>query len=104
MKDLLQKIKEKAKIFSKLKKMNSHGHWMILLSFAFVVTIGLIIFSFYLLFQIKTEQIFQADPKSKESGAIINEKMLKQVNQSFESKLIKENNIRKGAVEYKDPS
>ena len=69
-----------------------------------VIIIILILFSFYLLYEIKNQQIFQATPPSTELQNLMNEQLLNSVNGSFESKLIKQKEIQNGLDTYKDPS
>jgi len=104
MKEFLLKIKNKAKGFSLFKKINPHQHWKRLLHIFSIFLLILIIFSFYLLYKIKNQQIFQATDKSVITPNLINEKLLKKVTESFDTKLIKEKEIKEGLGSYKDPS
>lgn len=104
MKEYLIKIKNKLKDFTPFKKVNPHVHWNNLLYVFFTIIILLIIFSFYLLSEIKNQQIFQITSPSAELSSLINEKLLNSVNESFDIKLIKEKEIKEGQVIYRDPS
>ncbi|MFA6251303.1 MAG: hypothetical protein WC603_01605 [Candidatus Paceibacterota bacterium] len=91
------------KLFSP-KKSNPHTDWRILLDIFFLVVVVLILFSFYLLYTIKNQQVFQIEPKSDETPTMINEKLLEKINNSFEQKSIKAREIKDGSKSYKDPS
>jgi len=104
MKTFLLKIKNITKGLLSFRKINPHNHWKNLLHVFFILVIILIIFSFYLLFEIKNQQIFQITTKPVETTSLMNEKLLKKVTESFDSKLIKEKEIRENLVSYKDPS
>ena len=104
MEEFLLKIKNKLKDFISFKKLNPHNHWKNLLYVFLVIIITLIIFSFYLLYQIKNQQIFQITPPSTGLSSLMNEKLLEKVNESFDIKLIKTKEIQNGLTSYKDPS
>jgi len=99
-----EKIKERFKKSSKIGKMNPHAHWVSLLNMFFIIITILILFSFFLLYKIKTQQIFQVKTQIEVSPSIINEKLLNRVNEFFNNKSIKEKEIREGIKSYKDPS
>lgn len=104
MKDTLIKIKNRLKTLTPFKKFNPHIYWNNLLYLFFLAILILLIFSFYLLYKIKNQQILQITPSVTETPSLINEKLLKKINESFDSKLIKEKEIQEGGVTYKDPS
>lgn len=104
MKISLEKIENKIKKSVSFKKINPHNHWRNLLRIFFVIIILLILFSFYVLYKIKNQQIFQIKPKSTDSVILVNEKLLEKVTESFNYKLIKEKEIKDGSKTYKDPS
>lgn len=104
MKKYLLKIKNKIKSLISFKKINPHHHWIVLLYIFFGMVVFLVIFSFYLLYRIKNEQIFQVVPSNIEAPTLINEKLLKKVNESFDNKLLREKEIKEGVEVYKDPS
>lgn len=94
MNNFLINIKRKIKNLSSLKKMRPHEHWNILLHLFLIFIIILILFSFYLLWQIKNQQVFQVEIKTNKNPELINEKLLDEINKSFELKLLKEKEIR----------
>jgi hypothetical protein len=104
MKETLKKILNKLKQFIPFKKMDPHNNWRNLLHFVFIIIILLIIFSFYLLYKIKNQKIFQVVPKSAQTEVLINEKLLEKVIGSFEEREFKEKEIKEGVNLYKDPS
>lgn len=106
MKNPLLKIKG---IFKKnnlevASSINPHKHWVILLWFFFGVVIVLIMFSLFLLYQIKNDQIFQVAPTVLENNQKIKEDLLKNVTDSFNQKAEKESELKTNAPVYKDPS
>ena len=104
MKIFLKKFKNKIKKLVSFKKINPHRHWRILLCVFFTVITLLILFSFFLLYKIKNQQIFKINSESNTTTVLINEKLLKKVEESFEQKLIKVQEIKEGLKEYEDPS
>lgn len=104
MKNFLLKIKNNTKNFAPFKKINPHIYWNNLLYFFSVVLVLLVLFSFYLLYKIKNQQIFQINPVSTESPLLIDEKILDKVTESFDIKAIKEKESKEGLYLYKDPS
>lgn len=106
MKEFLLKIKniKITKGFILFKKINPHKHWKTLLHFFSILILILVIFSFYLLYKINNQQIFQATNKSVLTSSLINEKLLKRITESFDAKLIKEKEVKEGLKVYKDPS
>lgn len=104
MKEFFEKIKNKFKDIKPFKIVNPHAYWSTLLYVFFVIIIGLIISSFYLLYRIKNQQIIQISPEATEASSLINDKLFKQVNGFFESKLLKTKEIKTGTIKYNDPS
>ncbi len=106
MKNFIQKIKE---IFKKPSiqvsgAINPHKHWIILLWSFFIITILLIVFSLYMLYQIKNEQVFQVAPIVKVNSSLLKEQLLRDVIASFEAKAKKESSLKINPPIYKDPS
>ena len=106
MKNLLSKIKNifKKKSVEGPRAINPHKHWIILLSIFFVIIAVLILFSLYLLYQIKNDQIFQVPPTLQENNKLIREDLLKDVTESFDQKAQKESEIKTNPHSYRDPS
>ena len=104
MKVFLKKFKNKIKKLISLKKINPHKHWKILLHVFFIVITLLILFSFYLLYKIKNQQIFKINPESNEATILIDKKLLKKVEESFDKKSTKVQEIKEGLKKYEDPS
>lgn len=104
MNEFIIKIKNKIKGFISFKKVNPHTHWRNLLYVFFIVVVLLILFSFFILYKIKNQQIFQIIPTSSESPILLNEKLLKRVTDSFNNKQIIEKQIKEGLILFKDPS
>ena len=104
MKEILAKIENKLNEFNSFKKINPHVHWKNLIYIFFILIIILILFSFYLLFEIKNQQVFKVVSPATESPNLMNEALLKKVTKSFDDKLIKQKEIQDGLYSYKDPS
>jgi len=66
--------------------------------------IGLICFDFYLLYEIKNEQIFKVDSVAVKNPNPIKESLLKSITDSFHQKEEKTNSIKSVPLIYKDPS
>jgi len=101
MKDFLTKIKN---FFQFKVKVNPHVYWNNLLYVFFTIIVIFIFFSFYLLYKIKNQQIFQNSDTPKETPSLMNEKLLEKITSSFNAKIIKQNEIKNTPVIYKDPS
>ncbi len=84
--------------------MNPHRHWAFLLYFFSSITILLIIFSLYLLYEIKNEQIFQVKINTESKGTVLKEASLKRIISDFDGKSLKEQKIIENPPIYKDPS
>lgn len=104
MQTYILKFKKFIKFFLKRKKINPHDHWKILLRIFLVLVGVLILFSLYLLFQIKNEQIFQIEVKHDDGTVLINQTLLKKVTESFDQKKALEKDIEEGKRVYEDPS
>ncbi len=101
MENILSKIKSQKKITHIL---NPHKHWIILLWVFGCIACCLIIFSLYLLFQIKNEQIFQVSPTVIEDQTLVKDKLLKSVSDSYTTKAVKEESVKTAPLKYLDPS
>jgi hypothetical protein len=108
MKNFLTKIKDsfkKKNIKAKTKSpINPHRHWVLILRTFFIIVTLLIIFSLYLLYQIKSDRVFQATPVSKGNSSLIKESLLKSVTEYFDSKSQKEKALKANPPSYGDPS
>ena len=104
MEELSTKISNKFKGIFSYKKANPHTQWNNLLYVFFVIISILILFSFYLLFKIKNQQLFQTVAPSAELPNLMNEKLLNDVNQSFKDKEEKQKDIQAEPSTYIDPS
>ena len=104
MKEFSNRIKNQIKAFTPFKRCNPHVYWNSLIYVFLVAILILIVFSFYLLFKIKNQQILQITPATTETPSLINEKLLKKVNESFDAKLVKQKEVQSGLNTYEDPS
>jgi hypothetical protein len=99
---LFTKIKIRLKqVFT--KHMNPHRYWILVLRIFFVVCVLLVIGNFYLLYQIKTAQIFQVQ-KSSSSSAVVNADLLQNVTSSLSQKAQTQEIIKDNPPLYSDPS
>jgi hypothetical protein len=104
METFLNKTKNKIKNFFSFKKIKPHKHWQgLLFVFLFILFI-LGLFSFYFLYKVKKQEMFNIDPKSNNKVILVDEKLLKRVQESFMEKQIKEKEIKSGTIFYQDPS
>jgi hypothetical protein len=104
MKELLSKIIDKLKRLIPFRKVNPHVYWNSLLYIFCITIILLILFSLYMLYDIKNQQALQIAPTTSTTQSLINEKLLDKVNASFDSNQIKTKEIQNGLTSYKDPS
>ena len=104
MKKLFTKIKDKLRSLIPFRKLNPHTYWNSLLYIFCAIIILLILFSLYILYEIKNQQILPATPVSSGSSVLINEKLLNKVNESFENNLAKEKEAGDNTNPFKDPS
>lgn len=98
------KIKKQSKSLKVSNMVNPHHHWIVLLVTFLFVTSLLIVFSLYLLYQIKNEQIFKAKPVTNQEVSPIREKLLNSVTDYFDQKAEKEKGIKGNTNSYEDPS
>ena len=98
------KINNLIKSLKNLIKINPHKHWKFLLYIFLFLIFVLIIFSFYLLYQINNEKVFQVKEGDEPNKIMLNENLLKKVLNSSELKANKELEIKTNGTPYKDPS
>ncbi len=102
------KLFSKNKNNSKYKDIGSvldpHKHWILLLWMFLVLVATLILFSLYLLFQIRNDQVFQVKATLDDKPAILKDDLLKKVTDSFEEKSKKEAELKTNPPSYEDPS
>lgn len=89
-----KKVTNKVKNTVCFRQINPHKHWSVILRLFFMFVIVSILFSLCFLYKIKNDQIAEDVPKNKEAPNLINEKLLKNVTESFEMKAIKEREAR----------
>ncbi len=104
MNDFFTKIKNKATKFISFDELNLHEHWRYLINIFFALVFLLILLSFYLMYQIKNQQIYQVVPIEDEEVVTVNEKLLEEVRQSFADKLLIQKETKEGIKSYQDPS
>lgn len=105
MSNFVKIIKDRVKGFHKARLINPHVHWALLVQFSLMVSLLLIIFGFYILFKIRSEQIFQAIPETSENPpSLIKENLLETVNGEFKNKEIRSKEIKEGLIIFSDPS
>lgn len=90
--------------FRKHDTLNPHTHWKKLLTLFLFLMIGLIMFSLYLLYQIRTEQTFEVRPTNQDKPTLLKEDMLKDTLDSFTTKAKKQEEILRTTPTYRDPS
>lgn len=98
------KINKALKSFHDFFNINPHKHWKALLYISFYLVVLLIIFSLYLLYQIKVDKIFQVKIDKQENQTLLNEDLLKKTRDLYERKAKAEENTKNNPSLYKDPS
>jgi len=104
MNNYILKIKNVLNKIHDFFKINPHKHWVFLLYVFFILTSVLILFSFYLLYQIKNENVFQVKVEPDEKLNLLKEDLLKKVLSEAERKEAVTNDIKNNIIQYKDPS
>lgn len=104
MNDILIKINNQIKIIKDFFRINPHKHWNFLLYVFLILVLVLILFSFYLLYKIKQEDIFQVTVGQKKNTILLNEKLLKNINEIYNQKASKILDIKRDMPTYSDPS
>ena len=85
-------------------KINPHKHWVILVRLFLSLVLILILLSFYLLYQIKNEKIFQVKTDQKTSGTLLKDDLLKNTTDFFDTRAVNTDKINNAPSPYKDPS
>jgi len=104
MNNFLNKFKKVGESVNGFFEVNPHNHWNFLLYLFSIIIIFLIIFSFYLLYEIRNDQIFQVKIDQPDNTTLLKESLMKSTVETFELKSQKINEIRKGTTVYNDPS
>ncbi len=104
MNKIFLKIKNQLKIFNDFFKINPHRQWSFLLSMFFVLVSIVILFSLYLLYEIKNEKIFQIKIVKHEKGTLLKDDLLEKITDLYKVKAEKEEEINKNQPIYSDPS
>lgn len=104
MKTILIKIKEFFRKIINFFNINPHKHWNVLLLVFFVLTVLLISFSLYILFEIKNDKIFQTKIIENENRILLKEDLLEKTMESFNVKERGVLNLDKIDLITKDPS
>lgn len=89
----------------KFKFMNPNKHWIVLVKTFIVMSIGLIIFSLYLLFLVRDDNSFQSENNfSKNPPVFVEEDLLEKVKDSIKEKDTQKKDIESGIIYFVDPS
>ncbi|MCX6753632.1 MAG: hypothetical protein NTV03_01075 [Candidatus Nomurabacteria bacterium] len=98
------KIKSLLKKFNNFFKINPHKHWNALLYLFFITTSLLILFSLYLLYKIKNEEIFQITAEQQNTPTLLKADLLKNITNLSDKKTKRTLEINNNAPVYNDPS
>lgn len=104
MNNFILKIKVILKKLNNFFKMNPHKQWNALLYLFFIITSLLILFSLYLLYKIKNEEIFQVVAEQQNAPTVLKEDLLRNINNLSEKKLKRTAETNNNASVYSDPS
>lgn len=104
MNNFTEKIKKVLQILKNFFNINPHKHWNFLLYVFLSLVSILILFSFYLLFKIKNEQIFQVTAIQQENPILLKESALKATTELYNNKTKNVNEINNKPSVYGDPS
>lgn len=100
----LIKIKNISKKFNNFLEINPHRHWNALLYLFFITTLLLILFSLYLLYKIKNEEIFQITAEQQNMPTLLKVDLLKNINNLSDKKIKRTLELNNNAHVYNDPS
>ncbi len=104
MNNFLLKIKNTLKAIDDFFKINPHKQWVFLLYIFFISISILTLFSFYFLYEIKNEKIFQVKVEQEGKQSLLKEDLLKRTIDLFDKKAQKEAEIKNNLSTYRDPS
>ena len=104
MHNFLDKFKKSSTTLPLHKTMNPHKHWIVMLWVFCGVAMVLIIFSLYLLYSIKNEQVFQVVSTENKPASLLKEKLLDSTLSSLKIKDDKEKELMAHPLVYPDPS
>jgi hypothetical protein len=103
--NLFKKNNKKYKMIHKFKFMNPNKHWLFLVKTFIIMSVGLIIFSLYLLFIVSDDNSFQsANNQSKNPPVFVEEGLLEKVRDSIKEKNTERQDIESGIIYFVDPS
>lgn len=98
------KIKYILKSINNFFKINPHKHWVFLLYVFFISISILMLFSFYFIYEIKNEKIFQAKVEQEAEQSLLKVDLLKKTTDLFNKKALKQQEINNNLSPYSDPS
>ena len=101
MKNFLTNIKNNINNFLKI---NPHKHWNFLIYTFFSLVLALMLFSFYLLYEIRNDKIFQVTLTEDENQNLLKESLLETTLNTYKNKAAKIAEIKSGGTVYGDPS
>lgn len=96
----ITKIKNLLKTVHNFFKISPHKHWNAFLYFFFVLVSFSILFSIYLLFQIKNENIFQVKKEEQNPPVLLNDSLLKSTMILYDKKAQKALDIKNNPSSY----
>jgi type IV secretory pathway component VirB8 len=100
----LIKINRLMKLIKGFFKINPHKHWIFMLYLFFTLVSVLILFSIYLLYKIKEEQVFQVDLNQNNTQSLLKDDLLKKITDLQDIKAQKIQDTINNPSLYKDPS
>ena len=98
------KIKNILKSINNFFKINPHKHWVFLLYVFFISIFISLLFSFYFIYEIKNEKIFQAKAEQEAEQSLLKVDLLKKTTDLFNKKALKQQEINNNLLPYSDPS
>jgi hypothetical protein len=98
------KTKNLLKSFNDFFKINPHKHWVFLLYVFFTLISISLLFSFYFIYEIKNEKIFQAKAEQEAEQSLLKVDLLKKTTDLFNKKDLKQQEINNNLSPYRDPS
>ncbi|MEI7689030.1 MAG: hypothetical protein WCI91_02475 [Candidatus Nomurabacteria bacterium] len=104
MNNFLLKINKCVRSVKNFFKINPHKHWISMLYLFFILVFFLILFSIYLLYKIKEDQVFQVDLKQRNQPSLLKEDLLKKITDLQDKKAQKILEVSNNPSVFNDPS
>lgn len=104
MNNLLSKFLNKKRISHKIKRTDPYKNWITLLKVLLTAIFILIVFSLYLLLEIKKDQMFKIETDPANLPSVLDENLLDKITKKFKQREVISESIKLNEELYVDPS